>query len=185
MFDLGPASDDLVRVVRGVRDDQLDAPTPCAEWSLADLLAHVHQFATVFAANARKAPPSVADGLPADWRADLPLRLADLAQAWRDPAAWQGRVAAGGVEMTGEENAVVAIEELVVHGWDVARATGQDFEPTPGSLDHVERFLVVFAEPLASGQGPYGPPLPAGSDATRLGRYLAAAGRDAAWRPAG
>ena len=41
----------------------------------------------------------------------------------------RGRVSAGGVEMTGEENAVVAIEELVVHGWDVARASGQDFRP--------------------------------------------------------
>jgi uncharacterized protein (TIGR03086 family) len=182
MFDLGPAADDLARLVRGVRDDRLGAPTPCTEWSLGDLLAHVHQFAVVFTANARKVPPSLADGLPADWRDALPRRLDDLARAWRDPVAWQGRVSAGGVEMSGEENAVVAIEELVVHGWDVARASGQDFEPDPGSLDHVERFLEVFAEPLASGKGPYGPPLTAGADASRLGRYLAAAGRDPAWQ---
>ena len=185
MFDLGPASHDLARLVRGVRDDQLDAPTPCAEWSLAGLLAHVHQFATVFTANARKQPAAPVDGLPADWRSDLPLRLDELARAWRDPAAWQGRVSAGGVEMTGEENAVVAIEELVVHGWDVARASGQDFDPAAGSLDHVERFLDVFAEPLASGKGPYGPPVTAAADACRVQRYLAAAGRDPAWRPVG
>jgi hypothetical protein len=52
-------------------------------------------------------------------------------------------------------------------------------------MDHVERFLEVFAEPLASGRGPYGPPLTAGADASRLDRYLAAAGRDPAWRRLG
>jgi uncharacterized protein (TIGR03086 family) len=183
MFDLGPASDDLVRLVRGVRDDQLDGPTPCADWSLRELLGHVHQFATVFTANARKVPPAPVDGLPDDWRAALPLRLSELAQAWRDESAWQGRVSAGGVEMSGEENAVVAIEELVVHGWDVARASGQAFEPAPGTLDHVERFLDVFAGAIASGKGPYGPAVAAGAGATRLDRYVAAAGRDPAWTP--
>ena len=122
-------------------DDQLDAPTPCTEWTLEGLLAHIHQFATVFTANAQKLPPAPVDGLPADWRRVIPLRLDELARAWRDPSAWQGRVSAGGVEMTGEENAVVAIEELVVHGWDVARASGQDFRPAAVSLEHVERFL--------------------------------------------
>ena len=185
MFDLGPASDDLARLVRGVRDDQLDAPTPCTEWPLGSLLAHIHQFATVFTANAQKVPPAPVAGLPADWRRVIPLRLDDLVQAWHDPSAWQGRVSAGGVEMTGEENAVVAIEELVVHGWDVARASGQDFRPAAESLDHVERFLDVFAGPIESGKGPYGPAVTVGADASRVDRYLAAAGRDPAWSPPG
>jgi uncharacterized protein (TIGR03086 family) len=78
---------------------------------------------------------------------------------------------------------VVAIEELVVHGWDVARATGQDVAPTAESLGHVESFLDVFAEALASGQGPYGPPVDVADGADRLDRYLAAAGRDPGWQP--
>ncbi|MEO5709030.1 MAG: TIGR03086 family metal-binding protein [Nocardioidaceae bacterium] len=183
MFDLGPAADDLARIVDGVRDDQLDAPTPCEEWTLGGLLAHIHQFATVFTANASKSPPAPGDGLPDDWRHVIPSRLGDLAQAWRDPSAWEGRVSAGGVEMSGEENAVVAIEELVVHAWDVARATGQDLDVTPETLDHVERFLEIFAGPLASGQGPYGPAVGTDEDASRLDRYLGAAGRDPAWSP--
>jgi uncharacterized protein (TIGR03086 family) len=184
MFDLGPAADDLARLVAGVRDDQLDCATPCTDWRLEDLLAHIHQFARVFTANAAKAPPPPAEGLPDDWRHVIPLRIDDLARAWRDPSAWQGRVSAGGVDMTGEENAVVAIEELVVHGWDVARVTGQELEPSSESLGHVERFLEIFAAPLASGQGPYGPPVAVGEDASRLERYLGAAGRDPGWSPA-
>lgn len=181
MFDLGPAADGLARIVDGVRDDQLDAPTPCSEWTLGGLLAHVHQFATVFIANASKSPAAPVDNLPEDWRHVIPDRLEDLAQAWRDPLAWEGRVSAGGVEMSGEENAVVAIEELVVHGWDVARASGQDFWVPEQSLDDVERFLDIFAGPLASGQGPYGRAVAVGSDASRLDRYLGAAGRDPRW----
>jgi uncharacterized protein (TIGR03086 family) len=181
MFDLGPAADDLARLVGGVRDDQLDGATPCDEWRLADLLAHIHQFATVLTANASKVPPPPVDGLPDDWRHVIPLRIDELAQAWRGHSAWQGRVSAGGVEMSGEENAVVAIEELVVHGWDVARASGQDFQPAPESLNHVERFLDIFAAPLASGQGPYGPAVAVGDDASRLDAYLGAAGREPGW----
>jgi uncharacterized protein (TIGR03086 family) len=181
MFELGPAADDLSRLVGGVRDDQLDGPTPCREWTLAQLLAHVHQFATVFTANATKSPPPPVDGLPDDWRSVMPRELGELAAAWRDPAAWQGRVSAGGVEMTGEENAVVAIEELVVHGWDVAAASGQPFEPAEESLARVESFLDIFAAPLASGQGPYGPRVETTDEASRFERYLGAAGRNPAW----
>ena len=185
MFDLGPASDDLVRLVRGVRDDQLGGPTPCADWSLADLLVHVHQFATVFTANARKVPPTPVDGLPGDWRAALPLGLAELARAWRDESAWQGRVSAGGVEMSGEENAVVAIEELVVHGWDVARASGQDYTCDEPSLEAVHGFVSQFSGPgqEEARTGLFGPEVAVREGAPLLDRVIAMTGRRPASSP--
>src|ERR1700710_2142804 len=103
MFDLAPAAQEMNRLLAGVRDDQLAEPTPCPDWTVADLLAHVHQFATVFTLNA-------------------------LVTAGQEESAWTGRVSAGGVEMDAADNALVAIEELVVHGWDLARSTGQGFE---------------------------------------------------------
>lgn len=183
MFDLTPTAGPMIALLEGVRDDRLDDPTPCSDWRLADLVAHVHQFATVFACNARKAEIPRRDGLPDDWRTAVPRQLDDLARAWQEPSAWEGRVSAGGVEMSAEDNAVVAAEELTVHGWDLARATGQDFDPEPAALDHLERFLQVFAGPIASGQGPYGPAVPVPADASRWERLLGAAGRDPGWRP--
>jgi uncharacterized protein (TIGR03086 family) len=183
VFDLTPTADPVIAIVEGVRDDQLDAPTPCTDWTLRDLLAHVQQFATVFTCNARKTEVTWVDGLPEDWRTALPQQLAELARAWQEPSAWQGRVSAGGVEMSAEDNAVVAAEELVVHGWDLARATGQHLEPGSASLAHLERFLEVFAGPLASGKGPYGPAVPVPADAPRWDRLLGLAGRDPGWRP--
>ena len=182
MFDLAPAAQEMNRLLAGVRDDQLARPTPCPDWTVADLLAHVHQFSTVFTLNARKQPISLDGGLPDDWRADLARGLDELAGAWREEAAWQGRVSAGGIEMPAEQNALVAVEELVLHGWDLAAATGQQVRFGETELNRVEEFREVFAEPIASGEGPYGPPVAVPHAASRLERLVALAGRDPGWR---
>jgi uncharacterized protein (TIGR03086 family) len=176
MFDLGPATAEMTRLVSGVRDDQLDAATPCSEWTVADLLAHVHQFATVFTDNARKMPAQPPNGLVDDWRAAIPHTLGELADAWRQESAWQGQVSAGGVDMSAADNAVVAIEELTSHAWDLARATGQDIQVDDAQLDQVDRFFGLF------GEGPFGLVAQAPEGATRLDRTLARTGRDPRWQ---
>src|SRR4051812_9660472 len=98
MFDLGSAATEMARLVSGVHDDELDHPTPCSEWTVAELLAHVHQLTSVFTDNARKTRARPPEGLVEDWRESIPRRLEDLADAWRHESAWQGRVSAGGVE---------------------------------------------------------------------------------------
>ena len=181
MFDLAPAAQEMNRLLAGVRDDQLSRPTPCPDWTVADLLAHVHQFSTVFTLNARKDPVELPGDLPGDWRSVLPHQVDSLVEAWRDESAWSGRVSAGGVDMDAADNALVAIEELTVHSWDLSRATGQDFVAADPSLDQVDRFFECFAEPIASGQGPYGPEVPAPDDASRFARTIARTGRDPLW----
>jgi uncharacterized protein (TIGR03086 family) len=185
MFDLGPAAQEMNRLLAAVRDDQLTQPTPCPDWTVADLLAHVHQFATVFTLNARKEPVELPGDLPGDWRTVVPQQVQSLVTAWKEESAWTGRVSAGGVEMDAADNALVAIEEFVVHGWDLARSTGQDFGCAEPSLDRVDQFFELFAEPIASGQGPYGPAVPAPDGADRLERTIAHTGRDPFWSSRG
>lgn len=184
MFDLGPAAEEMSRLVSGVRDDQLDYPTPCRDWTVSDLLAHVHQFATVFTHNARKEQARPPEGLVGDWRVAIPNQLDELARAWRKESAWQGRVSAGGVEMEAPDNAVVGIEELTVHGWDLARATSQVLRIGDASLDQVDRFFELFVEQIATGEGPFGPVADVPEGATRLQRTLARTGRDPSWTAA-
>jgi uncharacterized protein (TIGR03086 family) len=183
MFDLGPATQEMTRLVAGVRDDQLGEPTPCREWTVTDLLAHVYQFASVFTTNARKEEAVPPDSLPDEWRTTIPGSLQDLVEAWRHESAWQGRVSAGGIEMDAADNAVVAVEELVVHAWDLAQATGQELRVDALSLDEVDRFMTMFADAIASGRGPYGPAVHAPSGSDRLDRLVARAGRDPRWTP--
>ncbi len=192
MHDFGPAAGELARLVAGVRDDQLVDPTPCAEYSLADLLDHVRGFTSSFIANGRKEPlpadaatPGDGRRLHADWRTVLPARLEELAAVWRDESAWRGQVSAGGIEMSAEQQALVCQEELVMHGWDVARASGQDFVVDEVSLVPVDGFFAVFGARIASGNGPYGPAVAVPDDASHLDRLLGATGRDPGWSPGG
>ena len=182
MFDLGPATDELSRLVSGVGDDQLACPTPCTAWTVSDLLAHLHVFATVFTDNARKQPTRPPDVLVDDWRTAIPAQLGELARAWREEEAWHGRVSAGGVEMDAQDNAVVAAEELTVHAWDLATATDQPLGDVDAGLDQIDRFLELFAAPIEAGEGPYGPAVAAPEGATRLERTIAATGRDPRWQ---
>src|SRR5215208_5104154 len=93
-FDMGPAADEVARVVSGIRDDQLDAPTPCEGMPVAGLLDHLVGLTHAFRCSAEKTPlpgqPSASpDALVPDWRTRLAEELPALAEAWRSPTAWE------------------------------------------------------------------------------------------------
>lgn len=192
-LDLTPATETLAGVVSGIGDHQLGAPTPCAGVTVADLLDHVDGLALAFTAAAAKdlaaggRPPS-ADGsrLGTDWRARIPGRLAGLAAAWRGDAAWAGMTRVGGVDLPGEIAATVAIDEVVVHGWDLAVATGLSFacDETMLSVAYGFAQAAVARDPGGS-PGLFGPPVAVPDDAELLDRLLGLTGRDPAWQPDG
>lgn len=188
--DLGPAAAEAARVANGIRDDQLDLPTPCAQWSVSDLLLHFLELTNAFTAAARKAP-FPGDGsarpaqLPPDWRSQLERQLDALAAGWRDPEAWQGEAEAGGVTMPAAVMGAVAIDELVLHAWDLARATGGPFESDPASVQASLGFAAAMSAPgeETGREGLYGPVVPIPADAPALDRLLGYAGRDPQWSP--
>src|SRR5580658_7545614 len=138
--ELTPATQAMALLVADIGDDQLAAPTPCPGATVADLLDHVGGLCLAFTGAAVKDPatgsqaPS-ADGsrLDPDWRTRIPERLDRLAAAWQDDGAWAGMTRAGGVDLPGEVAGRVAANEVVVHGWDLARATAATTTPAnPG-----------------------------------------------------
>ena len=191
MLDLEPATRTLARLVVSVRDDQLDAPTPCTETRLGALLDHVDGLSQAFTAAATKtalevgsqAPSADATRLGPDWRSRIPERLATLAEAWRDPGAWTGMTEAGGVELPGEVAGFVALNEVIVHGWDVAVASGQPYSCDEALVEGALRFVrpAVLENPNGS-PGLFGPPVPVPDDAPMLDRLLGFTGRDPSWR---
>jgi uncharacterized protein (TIGR03086 family) len=196
MLDLAPAAHEVERLLRGVSDDRLGDPTPCADIPVAGLLDHIMGLTLAFtwAANKQSPPgggptgPGLAssDNLDPDWRAQLPRRLSDLVAAWRDPTAWEGTTEAGGVRMPAEIMGLVALDELVMHGWDLARATGQSFTCDPASTEAVLAFTSESARPerADSRDGLFGPVVEVPEDAPAFDRALGYAGRDPAWTPA-
>jgi uncharacterized protein (TIGR03086 family) len=192
-LDLTPATETLAGVVSGIGDEQLGAPTPCRGATVADLLDHIDGLSLAFTAAAAKdltagrQPPS-ADGsrLGTDWRTRIPGRLTRLASAWRDDAAWAGMTRVGGVDLPGEIAAAVAIDELVVHCWDLAMAAGLSFACDETMLSAAYGFAqAAVARDPGGSAGLFGPPVAVPDDAELLDRLLGLTGRDPAWRPDG
>jgi len=193
-LDFGPAAQRLADLVARVTDDELGNPTPCPAYTVGDLVEHVGGFALAFTAaankesneyNDREPPPGNADRLGADWRTRIPRDLVNLAKAWQEPGAWTGMTRIAGSESPSSVVGLVAADELVVHGWDVARATGQPYDPEPEALGAARSFLAMFASPDAPAgpEVPFGPSRTVPDDAPLLDHVLALAGRDPSWSP--
>ena len=187
--DLTPAARRMAELIRNVSDDQLQGPTPCPDYTLGDLVEHVGGLSLAFTAAATKMPLEGSDQGPGgdasrlgdDWRTSIPERLIALADAWKDPEAWTGMTAAGGVELPGEVGGLVALDELVIHGWDVAKASGQPYDPDNDELEAVHGFVSQFDG--GDSGGLFGPPVPVPDDAPLLDRVIGLTGRDPNWQP--
>jgi uncharacterized protein (TIGR03086 family) len=191
-IDLQPAARRLGDLVAAVPDEALDRPTPCPDYRVGDLVEHIGGLAIGFRAAATKdltgitgqAPSGEASRLPDGWRSRIAEDLLAMGAAWQDPQAWTGMTQAGGVDLPGEVAGLVALDELVVHGWDLARSTGQPYEAEPAELEAIKGFVVPMAEaPPEQRAGLFGPVVPVADDAPELDRVLGLTGRDPAWSP--
>ncbi|MFE7773289.1 TIGR03086 family metal-binding protein [Streptomyces sp. NPDC057445] len=190
LVDLGPAAAGMARLAEGVGDVRLGDPTPCPEYAVRDLLAHVIGLSTAFRDAARKdlGPTTDTDPRKAtlvlrdDWRTALPRRLEELVTAWSVPAAWEGGTRAGGVALPAAIAGRFALNELLVHGWDLARATGQDYDPDGASLRVSYGLLEATVDDGGRG-GPFGPVVEVPEQAPLLDRVIGLSGRRPDWAP--
>jgi uncharacterized protein (TIGR03086 family) len=191
MLDLQPSADQMASVVAGTSDDQLDGSTLCEKMPVRQLIAHVIGLSIAFRDAARKVdgpttstpPGSAAAVLPDDWREQVPARLGELVSAWREPDAWQGDTQAGGVALPGAVAGQVANNELLLHGWDLARSTGQPFSAGEANLRSAWDMVSNTPDDPDARQGLFGPVVPVPDDAPLLDRALGYAGRDPHWTP--
>ena len=196
MHDLGPAAREMTRLINAVRDDQLGDPTPCTRYTLGDLLQHVRGLAEAFTLAGRKEQPpggsqpppqGNASLLPDDWRAETAEWLDRLVDAWADPAAWEGTTWIAGFKAPSSAVGITAANELVVHGWDVARASGQQLFLDDAAVAPCREFVAMMSGPgseEARGTA-FGPALPVPVGASALDEVIAGNGRDPAWSAGG
>ncbi|MET0419759.1 MAG: TIGR03086 family metal-binding protein [Actinoplanes sp.] len=189
-LDFDPPARMLRALLLGVDDDELSWPTPCPGWTVAALLDHLMGRTLVFTQAARKRmdSPGAADWplvpsahhLPPHWRSRLPVLLEELATSWKDPGAWTGTARIDGVTMPATAVGIFAMSELIMHSWDLAKATGQEYAADPRTL---EILIESLSEGPAEGTpGLYGPRVPVDDEDALLDQALGLAGRDANWR---
>ncbi|WP_329379522.1 TIGR03086 family metal-binding protein [Streptomyces sp. NBC_01716] len=192
--DHGPACRSIAGLLNGIDEKHLASPTPCPEYSVRELLAHLVGLTLAFRDAGKKelgvttdsSPSKALPQLPDGWRGALLTQLDGLVEVWRSPGAWQGFTRAGGVDLPGEVAGIVALNELVVHGWDLARSTGQAYEVDRASLEATLSFLEPAAASAESGDGPeglFGPPVRLPDGAPLLDRVIGLSGRRPDWRP--
>lgn len=91
---------------------------------------------------------------------------------------------AGGIDLPSGIAGKIALNELVIHGWDVASASGQPFDCDPRALESSMEFVSMMSIPEeeAGRAGLFGPVVDVPADVPLLDRVIALSGRDPSWR---
>ncbi|MFJ4471904.1 TIGR03086 family metal-binding protein [Streptomyces sp. NPDC089424] len=184
---LGMARERAVPVVRALPDAALAAPTPCADYDVKALVNHLFQVVVEFQKLAAKGtadfsgtPDRVGEG--PDWRERFADEADALVAAWAAPGALEGT--AGAWQMPARLVGSMALLDLTVHGWDLARAVGArpagDGEAAPAVVAQLTRTVAEVA-PTARATGVFGDPVPVADDAPAFERLLGQTGRDPRW----
>lgn len=170
------------KVVAGVRPSQLDDPTPCTQWDVRSLLNHVIGVAGAFSHVGEGTPinppdPSVPTFEGDGYAAAYDAATARLLDAWRAPGALDTTIVLPIGEVPGVVAASINCVDVLVHGWDLARATGQD----AGLPSHLAEPALEFSRRLVGDElrsaGAFGPEVPVAADAPAGDRLVAFLGR--------
>ena len=168
---LGPI---LAGVVGGIRPDQLDDPTPCSEFTVRGVLEHMIGGAAMFAAAFRGTEPAQPD--TTDVLAGFGPALTELAASIQGPGALGRTIQAPFGEVSGDTFARFVVLDGLVHGWDLATATGQPYGPPDALVDAVDAFARQALDPLRDGHT-FGPAVEPPTSATPIERLAAFTGR--------
>jgi uncharacterized protein (TIGR03086 family) len=173
----GRRADAFLETVAGVPDDQWTSPSPCEEWTARDVVRHVVETQGMFlgfVGRQMEEHPSVDDDPEAAVRAVTARIRADL----EDPAL-AGETFDGMMGTQAFETAVdrFLAADLVVHRWDLAKATGQDATIPPQDLAEMQEAIKEFPAEAMRGPKAFGPEVVVADDASDQDKLVAFLGR--------
>jgi uncharacterized protein (TIGR03086 family) len=169
-------------VLEGVHPEQLGDPSPCRSWTIGEVISHMietHRNFVAILAGGELASTSAPDAGP-DFLAEYDDASAATIAAFRAPGALERTLRLPFGTVPGAVAAQLAATDTLIHGWDVARATGQptDLAPTE-AVELLENARQLLPDEVRGpeGQAPFGPECQAGPDATNADRLAAFLGR--------
>ena len=180
------ALDKAARLVDNVPPGQMSLPTPCAEWDVRALLAHLVGGNLRWAAMARGEPlqhgPARGSGPSADLLGNDPASsyrrsATALQEAWQDPTLLDQTFDLPIGALPGQAAMRLRLVETVVHAWDLAQATGQRPAFDPAAVREAWQFTVTTLPACRPADSPFAAPVPVADDAPEIDRLAAYLGR--------
>jgi len=183
------------RLVSEVRPEQWSLPTPCDPWDVRQLVAHVVSGQRLLVRvlrgepfeTARTAAQTLSDRLdhdpPAQYVAEYRASADDLLAAFAEPGALERVVTVPAGTVPGAVAVHLRTTEALVHGWDLARATGLPFEVPTGLAEGELAFARPMLDRIPPERRSFAPSRPIGGDAAAIDRLAALLGRDPAGGP--
>lgn len=170
-------ADHFATIIAATPQDRWSAPSPCEDWTATDVVTHVVDAQAMFLGLVGRTPvdaPPAAEQPLAAFRAVSAQVLADLEDPERAAETFEG--------FAGTSRFDVAVDrsvsfDLVVHGWDLARATGGDETIDPAEAERLLTVDVPAFGDMLHAPGVCGPALPVAEDAPVAQRLLAELGR--------
>lgn len=185
--------DIAVAALRGADPARFADASPCPDWTVGQAVNHL-AFGLVmaeFGAKKQAWPddwtteeraPYLRGVAETEWAERAAAEGATAATSWQDPGAWEGDTPFGSATMPAEMVGSMMTAEFVLHGWDVATATGQPFT-VPEPLAAAVLTSVESIAGMGRDGGWFGPAVEVPADAPTLARALAASGRNPGWTP--
>ena len=176
------------RIVENIQPGLWDNATPCTEWNLRVLVNHlIGENAWVAELFAGKTIAEVGGRLDGDLTGDNPIKsYVDTAEPARAaieaPGAMEFICHLGGGDAPGSKYATELFIDTVIHGWDVAKGSGQDAALDP-ELAQACYEIVAPMEGILRRSGAFGSDVPVADDADLQTKLLAVVGRWADWSP--
>jgi uncharacterized protein (TIGR03086 family) len=164
------AADATGAIIERVPGDLLDAPTPCARWTIRDVIAHLVDNNRGLIA---RVGGSEVDGFAATARA--------FNEAYADPAVQDAKFEVVGIPTDGRGMLAVQFADVLVHGWDIGRGAGLDVTIPDDLATAALRITSGFPEHLRGPDSSFAHPHSAPQDAPAGVRLLAFLGRDPEW----
>lgn len=177
------AAEGLTERIEAVPLDRWDAPSPCEGWVARDVVGHVCEAISGFLGRFEVAVPQVPPVADDPLGAWVTVRDAAIA-ALEDPATLARTIDTPMGTMSLEDMVGrFGIGDLLVHTWDLARATGLDEQLDPDEVRRLYDTMAPNDELMRQGTA-FGPKVSVADDADEQTRLIAFTGRDPNWQPA-
>lgn len=171
-------------LLQGLPNPLPTGPTPCDEFDVTGLVDHMCRWVRVFAdtANGRsfEGDPEALT-LPDDPAATFAAMANAIVDGWRANGIDRMVPSFAGGEIPGELSFGITLMEYIVHGWDLATATGQPTDYPDPATEAALAAAHQFVLPEYRGPGFFGDIVPTPDDAPVLDQLVGFLGRDPSW----